>query len=896
MMGSVSDDWEADVVLADGGSAHLRPVAAADQTKLRELYESLSDESRYRRFFSPASVELAGRIGPRVDVDDRHFGLIAEIGDRIVGVADYYGAIDGVAEVAFTVRDEEQGRGLGTLLLDHLAEIASDRGIRFFTAQVLARNAPMRNVFRDAGFEVTSSQTDLGIVDVMLDLARAERWTDQHAEREHIAEALSIARLLAPRSVAVVGASRRPDTIGNALMRNLLASEFSGPVFPVNPNANAITGVQAHPSILAIPEPVDLAVIAVPAAAVLDVVHQCAAKGVRGLVVISSGFAELGGDAAQAELVHFARRYGMRLVGPNCFGVVNTNPAVSMNATFAPVAPIAGRVGFASQSGGVGIDLLARTRVLDLGVSTFVSLGNKADVSSNDLLQYWERDPDTAVVLLYLESFGNPLKFARVARRIARAKPIVALKSGRTPAGARGAASHTAALASSDVAVDELFRQAGVIRVDTLEQLFDTASLLVHQPLPAGDRVAIVSNGGGPGILAADACVAAGLQVPTLSASVQSTLRALAPAGAAVANPVDLVASAGADIYESALDALLGCDEVDALLVVYVSPLVSRPEDVERAVVRATSRRDAIPVVACFLGSGEARGPLRDDTTERAVPTVAYPESAADALARAAQLGEWRRRPSGVVPALDRIAPAAARSIVGDALRVHPEGAWLDLPTAARLLDAYGIPVVATRVATTAEEAVAAADELGYPVVFKAGALGLVHKTDVGGVRLGLGDATAVRTAFEEMRRALGDDMGDALVQPTAAGVVELIVGVTHDPLFGPLVLFGMGGTTAELLRDTTLRLVPVTDVDAHEMVGALRTSPLLFGYRNSPIVDVDSIEDVLLRIGRLAEDLPEIAELDCNPLVASTDAVVALDVKVRVAPHPSRPGFAVDS
>jgi acetyl coenzyme A synthetase (ADP forming)-like protein len=892
----MSPDWEADVVLADGGSAHLRPVGPGDQTKLRELYQSLSDESRYRRFFSPASPELAGRIGPRVENDDRHFALLAEIGDRIVAVADYYGAIDGVAEVAFTVRDDEQGRGLGTLLLDHLAEVASGRGIRFFTAQVLARNAPMRSVFRDAGFELTSSPTDLGVVEVMLDLARTERWTNLHAERERIAAALSVARLLSPRSIAVVGASQRPNTIGNALVRNLLEGEFSGPVFPVNPHADTIAGRRVYGSTREIPATVDLAVIAVPAAAVMNVVRDCATKGVRGLVVISSGFAELGTDDAQAELVHFARRNGMRLVGPNCFGVVNTNRAVRMNATFAPVPPVPGRVGFASQSGGVGIDLLARARVLDLGVSTFVSLGNKADVSSNDLLQYWDRDPDTSVILLYLESFGNPQKFARLARQIAHSKPIVALKSGRTPAGARGTASHTAALASLDVAVDELFRQAGVIRVDTLEQLFDTASLLVHQPLPAGNRVAIVSNGGGPGILAADACSAAGLEVPTLSESVQSTLRSLAPPGAAVTNPVDLVASAGAEAYEGALDTLLACSEVDALVVIYVSPLVSRPDDVARAVVRAASRGNAIPTVACFLGSGETRGPLRDDATERAVPTVAYPESAADALARAAQLAEWRRRPPGVVPTLDRVDPAVARSIVADTLRVNPEGAWLDLPTAARVLEAYGIEVVPTRVAATAEDAMTAADDLGYPVVVKAGAAGLVHKTDVGGVRLGLRDATEVAHAFEEMRRGLGEGMGDAIVQPIVTGVVELIVGVTHDPLFGPLVLFGMGGLTAELLRDTTLRLVPLTDIDARDMVRSLRTSPLLFGYRRTPPVDVEAIEDALLRVGCIAEDIPEIAELDCNPMVCSAEGVVALDVKLRVAPHMTRSGYAVDA
>jgi acetyl coenzyme A synthetase (ADP forming)-like protein len=754
----------------------------------------------------------------------------------------------------------------------------------------------MRNVFRDAGFEITSSHSDADVIEVMLDLARTEQWMDVHAEREHIAEALSIARLLAPRSIAVVGASRRANTIGNALMRNLLESGFSGPVFPVNPSAHAVAGVHAHANVVAIPEPVDLAIVAVPAAAVLGVVQQCATKGVRGLVVISSGFAELGGDVAQAELVHIARRSGMRLVGPNCFGVVNTNPSISMNATFAPVAPIPGRVGFASQSGGVGIDLLARARALDLGVSTFVSLGNKADVSSNDLLQYWDRDPDSAVILLYLESFGNPRKFSRLARRIARTKPIVALKSGRTPAGARGAASHTAALASSDVAVDELFRQAGVIRVDTLEQLFDTASLLVHQPLPAGKRVAVVSNGGGPGILAADACVAAGLQVPTLSEPLQSTLKAVAPAGAGVANPVDLVASAGADVYERALDALVESGEVDALVVIYVSPLVSRPEDVRRAVVRAASRGDAVPTVACFLGTGEAQRPLRDEAIERAVPTVAYPESAANALAHAAQLAEWRGRPPGVTSVLDHIDPAGARSIVDETLRLHPEGAWLDLPVASRLLDAYGIRVVATRVATTADEAVAAAADLGYPVVLKAGAPALVHKTDVGGVLLGLRDGAAVRDALAEMRRALGDRMGDALVQPTVSSGVELIAGVTHDALFGPLVLFGMGGTTAELLSDTALRLVPLTDVDAHEMVRSLRTSPLLFGYRNTPKVDVEAIEDVLLRISRLAEDMSEIAELDCNPIIASPAGVVALDVKVRIAPHEAPKRYAVDS
>jgi acetyl coenzyme A synthetase (ADP forming)-like protein len=887
--------WEADVVLTDGGSAHLRPVRPDDGPAVRTLYESLSDESRYLRFFSPAPAELAGTIGPRVEIDDRHFALVAEIGDEVVGVADYFRKLDDVAEVAFTVRDDQQGRGIGTLLLEHLAAVAAARGIRRFVAQVMAKNGRMRSVFRDAGFDVSWSRAEIGVTEVTLELERTDRWMEAHAEREHTAEALSIAHVLSPRSVAVVGASRRPEAIGHAVLGNLLAAGFTGPVFAVNPRADEVAGVQAHPSVLAIPEPVDLAVVTVPAAEIGSVVHECAAKGVRGLVVISSGFAELGDDAEQDELVHVARRSGMRVIGPNCIGVVNTNPSVRLNATFAPVAPVHGRVGFASQSGGIGIELLARARSLDLGVSTFVSLGNKADVSVNDLLQYWSRDPDTDVILLYVESFGNPRKFARLARRVARDKPIVALKSGRTPAGARGAASHTAALANPDVAVDELFRQAGVVRVDTLEQLFDSAALFVHQPLPAGRRVAIVSNGGGPGILAADACVAAGLEVPELSEGLQARLRALAPQGAGVRNPVDLVASAGADTYELALLALLDSDEIDALLVIYVSPLVSRPEDIARAVVQAAAQSEQTPTVACFLGGDGARGPLLGGEGRRAVPMFAFPESAADALARAAQLAEWRRRPVGTASLLAGIQPEEARTIVHERLAVDPVGGWLDVPTAARLLEAYTVPVVPTRRAASADEAASVAADVGFPVVLKAGAPHLVHKTDVGGVRLGLVDADDVREAFTAMRASLGPSMGDALVQPMVAPGVELIAGVTHDPIFGPLVIFGMGGVTAELVRDTALRIVPLTDVDVHEMVRSLRSSPLLFGYRNAPAVDVAALEQMLLRIGRLAEDVPELAELDCNPVVAHPTGAIVLDVKVRLAPHDTRVGLAVD-
>jgi acetate---CoA ligase (ADP-forming) len=888
--------WEANVVLADGGSAHVRPVRPGDAQALRSLYESLSDASRYLRFFSPAPPDLAGVIGPRVDIDGHHFALVAEIGDGIVAVADYYRRLDDTAEVAFTVRDDQQGRGLGTLLLEHLAEVASDRGIRRFVASVLATNQPMRRVLSDAGFAATWSRPEIGVTEVSLELVPSSDWVEAHEEREHTAEALSIARLLSPRSIAVVGASRRPQAIGNALLNNLLEGGFEGDVFPVNPNAETVAGRTAHPSVLAIPGPVDLAVVTVPAEAVEAVTRDCVAKGVRGLVVISSGFAELGDGDAQTELVNLARRNGLRVVGPNCIGVVNTNPTVKMNATFAPVAPIRGRVGFASQSGGIGIELLARARSLDLGVSTFVSLGNKADVSANGLLQYWARDPDTDVILLYVESFGNPRKFARLARRIARTKPIVAVKSGRTPAGARGTASHTAALATPDVAVDELFRQAGVVRVDTLEQLFETAAMLTHQPLPLGPRVAIVSNGGGPGILAADAGVAAGLEIPELSDDLQAQLRSLAPPGAGVRNPVDLVASATAETYEQALRALLHSDETDALLVIYVSPLVSRPEEIERAVVRAANTVTAKPVVACFLGGDGARGPLRGDGDARPVPTFPFPESAAHALSRGVQLAEWRRAPEGTIPDLDGLAVDAARALASERLAEHPAGGWLDVSAASAILDCFGVPVVPTERVETADAAVTAAEKLGFPVVLKAAKPELVHKTDVGGVQLNLGSGDAVARAFATIENALGEQMGGALVQPMVAPGVELIIGVTQDPIFGALVLFGMGGVAAELVRDTSLRIVPLTDVDAHRMVRSLRSSALLFGYRNSPPVDVAALEGLLLRIGRLAEEVPEVAELDCNPVVVSAAGAMVLDVKLRLTPHHRRTSFSLDS
>jgi acetyl coenzyme A synthetase (ADP forming)-like protein len=880
-------EWESDVVLTDGDLVHVRPLRPDDEDRMLRFYNSLSDETIYLRFFSPVPRPTAAQFEKLTKIDYAdHMALAALIADDIVAVARYDRDDERHAEVAFTVRDDQHGRGLGTLLLEHLAVIARIHGIDTFLADTLPHNYKMLNVFAAAGWDVDRRFAD-GTVRVRFSIEPTETSLAKIEHREHVAEAASVARILAPRSIAVIGASRERGTIGFTVFRNLLSYGFEGPVYPVNPSTLSVAGVRAYPTVLDVPDDVDLAVVIVPAAAVPEVVEQCSEKKVRGLVIISAGFAETGSEGrdAERELVATARAHGMRVIGPNCLGVVNTDPDVRMNASFSPVEPRHGNVAFLSQSGGLGIELMARAARLDLGVSAFVSVGNKADVSGNDLLQHWADDPATQVILLYLESFGNPRKFARLARRIAREKPIIAVKSGRTRAGTRAASSHTAALASPDVAVDALFRQTGVVRVDTLGELLETAQVLAHQPLPPGRRVAIVGNTGGPLILAADACVGAGLEVPELSAETQARLREFVARDAAVRNPIDLVAGASAETFERALRVVLADHSIDALLVVFVPPVVTGADDVARAIATATADAGDRPVVASFLGREGVPEPLRVTASGRSVPSFAFPESAARALGRAADLADWRRREPGGIAPLPGIDIDEGRAVARSFLHDGHAPSWLPAPDAARLCGAFGIPVVESRAVSSADAAVDAADAMGYPVALKAGAPNIVHKTDVGGVMLGLAGARDVRNAYEAMEKHLGAEMGGAIVQPMVPAGVETIVGVTHDPSFGPLVLFGMGGTTAELLGDRTLRILPLTDEDAHDVVRALRGSPLLFGYRGRPQVDVAALEELILRVGRLAEDVPEVAEMDLNPVVVSEHGVVAVDVKVRVAP-----------
>jgi acyl-CoA synthetase (NDP forming) len=608
---------------------------------------------------------------------------------------------------------------------------------------------------------------------------------------------------------------------------------------------------------------------------VLAAAEEALAAGVPALCVISAGFAEVGaeGTARQEQLLELVRRHGARMLGPNCLGIAVSD--VRLNATFGPKPLPPGNVAFSSQSGALGLALLERATDRRIGLSSFVSIGNKADVSSNDLLEYWQDDLSTDLVLLYLESFGNPRKFARVARRLARTKPILAMKSGRTASGARAASSHTAALAGSEAAVDALFHQAGVLRLDSLEELLDVTSLLAGQPIPAGRRVAVMTNAGGLGILCADACEAAGLTLPSLSEETQDELRALVPAEASLANPVDLLGSAVGSTYEAAIPPLLRDPGIDAVIVLFVPPVVAGADEIAEAIAQALEGHDSVdkPVLACVISAG--------GTPERLLtaPVAAfdYPESAARALGRAAERAEWLRRPQGRVPELDGCEPASAAELVAEAA-----DGWLPPHELRAVLEAYGVPLVRERHCPSAEEAVAAADDLGYPVVVKTAAAG-VHKTETGGVAIDLRDADAVREAATRIGAPL-------LVQPFVHGGVELLVGAVQDPVFGPLVALGAGGTFAELIGDAAFRLAPLTDVDAQELVLGGKAGTLIGGFRGRAPADAHAVIDLVLRVSKLVEDLPQVAELDLNPVIASPEGCVAVDARIRIAP-PVRSG-----
>jgi acyl-CoA synthetase (NDP forming)/L-amino acid N-acyltransferase YncA len=805
-------------LLADGTLVEIRPADARDFDAVRAMHSAMSLDNTYLRFFSvsaTAAEREARRIAREPAAD--HGALLAWLAGELIGVASYEaaGGNQGAAEIAVAVADHAHHRGVATLLLEHLVSAARARGIRTFTAEVLAENSAMLQVFADAGLRARRNTAD-GVAELAFDLtgddgdAGWEPYRDAVAEREGRADVASLRHVLAAESVAVVGASRKPESVGRSILHNIVTGGYAGRVYAVNPHASELEGVPCVPAPAALPEPVDLALISVPVPAVLAVAEECGKRGIRALVVITSGL-----DAAgRAALLACCHHHGMRLVGPNCFGVAV--PGIGLDATFAASHPAPGIAGLAVQSGGLGIALLEQLTRLGVGVSSFVSLGDKSDVSGNDLLMWWEQDPATTLAVLYLESLGNPRKFARIARHVGAGLPVLTLDAGRSEAGQRAAASHTAAAASPVVTREVLFGQVGIIATRDFGELIDTVALLASQPVPAGGRVAIVSNAGGAGVLAADACADAGLHATVLDCQVQDRLRRLLPPSATVTGPVDTTAAVRPEVFRRCLEQVAADESVDAILVVTV------PTAIADLAPAACSAAVSKPLALSMLNQAEAVRLLPGGPeASRSVPAYAYPGSAARALAHAARYGAWRARIPGQVPAFGGLRPDDARALIDGFLERSPDGGWLAPDQVAELLACYGITLVSTA----------------------------------------------------------------ALIQPMVTGGTEVIIGVMQEPVFGPLVVFGLGGVATDVLGDRSARLTPLTDTDGAALIRSIRAAPLLLGHRGTPAADLGALQDILMRVSRLADDLPQVAELDLNPVIARPDGAHVVDARVRVLP-----------
>lgn len=858
--------WEADVLVTDGGVAHLRPIVPDDAAALVDFHAQLSARTRYLRYFS-AYRTIPPRDLARFTHHDNvnRVALAIWLGNQIVAVGRFdrlpteSGNPRQVAEVAFVVADAHQGRGIGSVLLEHLVEIGRELSITQFEALVLAENRTMLRVFLDAGF-APSSRLERNEVSLEFDIAATDLTRKVMAERELRSDSRSIERLLHPRSVAVVGASTDPTKIGHLVLQNLASSGFTGSIFAVNPHASTIEGIPSYPRIADIKENIDLAVLAIPAAQVSEVVAQCGARGVHGLVVISAGFGESGdeqerevGLQAQRALISQARANGMRVVGPNCLGVLNTAATVALNASLAPVAPLAGRAGFFCQSGALGVAVLGEAARRGLGVSTFVSAGNRADVSGNDLLQYWETDPATELALLYLESFGNPRKFGRIARRFARRKPIVAVKSGR---GSIVAGLQHTSVDVPDASVQALFEASGIIRTATLEELFDVALLLATQPLPSGDRVAVVGHSTALGVLVVDALTSSGL---------------------AVARLVDVGVDAKPADFGNALDAALAAEDVDAVIGIFVPPM-RRGEEGEVA----ARMRDAVarqphpkPVLSTFLGFDgvpselAVEGPL--SPMPGSIPSYSSPERAVAALTQVTRYARWRRRDVGQIPELTDLDAESARTLVDRVLAESPAGQALSRSQTQQVLGCYGISIVASEAVTGQSDAVAAARRLGWPVALMA----------AGVVRLHLGNPGDVEQAWVTL--GLSEDSA-VIVQKMAPRGIDTVLRVHDDRSFGALISFAVGGLARDLLKDQSYAVVPMTAQDATELISGPKAFPLLTGYGGAEPADIPALVELAIRLSRLADDLPEVVECTLEPVLAAGNGAHVLSATIQLA------------
>ncbi|KOU49237.1 bifunctional GNAT family N-acetyltransferase/acetate--CoA ligase family protein [Streptomyces sp. WM6378] len=873
-------------LLTDGTTVRIRPAQPGDHAQVLRMFEEMSTENLRLRFFSIARSS-AWQAADRCcrPAEPGHRALIAEASGQVIGLAEYE-VIEapGTADIGIAVADGHHHLGIGTLLLEHLVSAAREASVTAFTADALAENHEMLKVFADLGLH-TARHFEGPEVRCTVLLDQDETYLSAVEERGRTADVASLRPLLRPESVAVIGVGRKPGSVGRAILHNLRTGGFTHRLFAVNPSVTSVLGVPAYPSIGSLPRVPDLVVLAVPAAALPATAEECGKLGVRALVVVSAGL-----DATQADaLLTACRTYGMRLVGPNCLGISNTDKDLSLDATFAARHPRPGTAGVAVQSGGVGIALLDGLSRLGIGVSSFASLGDKYDVSGNDMLQWWESDGRTDLALLHLESFGNPRAFSRTARRVARRMPVLTVDAGRTETGRRAAASHTAAAATRTMTRQALFAQAGITATRTIAELLEAAALLHAQPLPAGNRVAVVTNAGGAGVLAADACAEAGLVLPPLGADTMGDLLAALPEGATAGNPVDTTAAVSEDQLGQCVDRLVRHSRIDAVLVVLVPTAVAAAtgDDLTRALYRAPGRRTRT-VAAVRLGQDL---PVKLLPTEDggAVPAYADPQSAARALAHAVDRGRWLARPPGTVRELDGIETDTARALVDTFLADHPDGGWLAPRECAALLACYDIPQLPWAWVETEDDAVFAAERLKGPdglTVLKAHWPGLLHKTEQYAVHLDLRGDTQVRAAYRDFETRFAGLLTGVVVQPLAQRGIELFAGVVQDEVFGPLVLFGLGGTATEVLADQAACLAPLTDLDVHDLITAPRCAPLLFGQGGNGPVDLEGLEQLLLRLSRMACDLPQLAEADFNPVLARPGGVTALDVRVRLLPR----------
>jgi acyl-CoA synthetase (NDP forming)/GNAT superfamily N-acetyltransferase len=904
------------LILRDGSTAFLRPSEPSDKDALREFFRGLSPESRRRRFFSSAKPSDA-LLERQCDSSNPRTQLTLVVSrivggePRIIATGSYVARDETTAEVAFAVGDEFQGRGLGGLLLERLALLAARNGFTRFWALTRIENRLMLETFRQSGFPLHSKVED-ECVEIDFSVAPSEGSLSRSEMRDRVFTTASLLPFFRPRAVAFVGASRDASSIGHRILEALVDAGFRGPIYAVNPKAAAVRTFPTYGSAREIPKGTDLAFVVVPREQVLPAVDDCAAAGIRALVVVTAGFGEAGdeGLSLQETLLARVRGHGMRMIGPNAMGLINTDPDVRLNASLCRVFPSRGGVAMSSQSGALGLAMLALARQRHVGVSTFVGVGNKADISGNDLLQYWQGDEATRLILLYLESFGNPRRFARIARGLSRSKPIVVVKAERREAalGPRPAfpalpgqapgtdpADATAwPLIAGHAPEDALFRQTGVIRAETLDEMFDLAALLDRQPLPSGRRVAILSDGGGPGVLCAGACRAAGLTIPAFSEATRQSLAAFLPSTAAVSNPLEFTFSFSAGLYAKALETVLAAPEADALIAIHTPLDGDGSVAMLGAIRQGTAAGRAAggagkPVLACLVAQDDTEAPLT--LVGEGIPTYAFPESAARALGKVAAYAEWRAGPHGVVPDFDDIDPARARETCRKAIEERG-GGWLTAREARAVLGAMLLPLAPGGIAHTADEAVRLARDIGFPVSVKLASGGAARRTERrGAILLGVEDETAVGSAFEGFRRAVEADaslgsMEGVLVSPMAGSGAEVMVRMIEDPSFGPLIMFGLGGIHVEVMADVSVRVTPLTDRAAAAMVRQIRGYPLLEGYRGHPSADIPAIHDLLLRVSRLVEEVPEIAELELSPIFVGPpgEGCRLADARIRVA------------